>query len=96
MGISLYQDIKASLSAQWERILLTMQDLQDQFLSQEDPLEKEMATHFNILYWESPWTKESDGLQSMRSQKESDVTQWLNNNNIKSLIISQSSILMSF
>ena len=29
-------------------------------LIQEDPLEKEMATHSNILAWEIPWTKEPD------------------------------------
>ena len=37
-------------------------------LSQEDPLEKEMATHSLILAWEIPWTKEPGGLQSMGSQ----------------------------
>jgi len=31
-------------------------------LSQEDPLEKEMATHFNILLWRIPWTEEPAGL----------------------------------
>ena len=31
---------------------------------QEDPLEKEMATHSNILAWEIPWTEEPDGLHS--------------------------------
>ena len=36
---------------------------------QEDPLEKEMATHFNILAWENPWTDESGGLQSMGLQE---------------------------
>ena len=35
----------------------------------ENPLEKEMATHSNILAWEIPWTEESGGLQSMGSQK---------------------------
>ena len=35
----------------------------------EDPLEKEMATHSSILAWESPWTEEPDGLQSMGSQR---------------------------
>ena len=35
---------------------------------QEDPLEKEMATHSSILAWRIPWTEESGGLQSMRSQ----------------------------
>ena len=34
-------------------------------LGREDPLEKEMATHFSILSWEIPWTKEPGGLQSM-------------------------------
>ena len=29
-----------------------------QFLGQEDPLEKEMATHFSILAWKIPWTEE--------------------------------------
>ena len=34
-------------------------------LGQEDPLEKEMATHSNILAWRIPWTAEPGGLQSM-------------------------------
>ena len=29
-----------------------------QFLGEEDPLEKEMATHSSILAWEIPWTEE--------------------------------------
>ena len=44
-----------------------------QFLSWEDPLEKEMATHSSILAQETPWTEEPGGLQSMRSQ-EPDMT----------------------
>ena len=36
-------------------------------LGQEDPLEKEMATHSTILTWRIPWTEEHDGLQSMGS-----------------------------
>ena len=40
-----------------------------QFLSWEDPLEKEMATHSNILAWEIPWTEEPSGLQFMGSQQ---------------------------
>ena len=40
-----------------------------QFLSWEDPLEKEMATHSSILAWEIPWTEEPGGPQSMGSQK---------------------------
>ena len=38
-------------------------------LGQEDPLEKEMATHSRILAWKIPWTEESGRLQSMRSQR---------------------------
>ena len=38
-------------------------------LGQEDPLEKEMATHYSILAWEIPWTEESGRLQSMGLQR---------------------------
>ena len=38
-------------------------------LSQEDPLEKEMATHSSILAWEIPWKVELGGLESMGSQR---------------------------
>ena len=38
-------------------------------LGQEDPLEKAMATHSSILFWRTPWTEESGGLQSMGSQR---------------------------
>ena len=31
---------------------------------QEDPMEYEMATHFNIFAWRIPWTEEPGGLQS--------------------------------
>ena len=40
-----------------------------QSLGQEDPLEKEVVTHSNILAWEIPWTEEPGGLQAMGSQK---------------------------
>ena len=46
-----------------------MQQTQIQSLGQEDPLEKEMATHFSILAWEIPWIEEPDRLHSMGSQK---------------------------
>ena len=38
-------------------------------LSQEDLLEKSMATHSSILAWSIPWTEEALGLQSMGLQK---------------------------
>ena len=37
-------------------------------LGQDDPLEKEMATHSGILAWRIPWTEEPGGLQSAESQ----------------------------
>ena len=40
-----------------------------QSLGQEDPLEKEMATHSSILAWSIPWTEEPDRIQSMGSQR---------------------------
>ena len=36
---------------------------------QEDPMEKEIATHSSILAWEIPWTEEPGRLESMWSQK---------------------------
>ena len=38
-------------------------------LGQEDPLEKEMATHSSILDWRIPWAEEPGGLQSTGSQR---------------------------
>ena len=35
----------------------------------EDPLEKEMATHFSIIAWRIPWTEEPGGLQSTGLQR---------------------------
>ena len=46
-----------------------MQETQVQPLVQEDPLEKEMATHSSILAWDIPWMEESGGLQSMGLQR---------------------------
>ena len=54
--------------------ILAMQETWVQFLGQEDPLEKEMATHSSIFAWRIPWTEEPGGLQSMGSQ-ESDTTE---------------------
>ena len=49
--------------------LPTKQETQVQFLGQEDPPEKEMATHPCILFWEIPGTEELGGLQSLGSQR---------------------------
>ena len=40
-----------------------------QSLSEEDPLEEEMATYSSILAQKTPWTEEPAGLQSMGSQR---------------------------
>ena len=54
--------------------LPAMQETGVQSLGQEDPLKKEMATHFSILAWEIQWTEEpGGGLQSTGSQ-ESDMS----------------------
>ena len=49
-----------------------MQETQVRCLGQEDPLEKEMATHCSILAWKIPWTEESGGY-SPWGLKESDM-----------------------
>ena len=38
-------------------------------LGQQDPLEREMATHSSILAWRTPWPEEPGGLQSMGAQR---------------------------
>ena len=57
------------------------QEIRVQSLDQEDPLEKEMASHFSTLAWKTPWTEEPGRLQSMGWQKSctrlSDFTKYL-------------------
>ena len=67
----------ASLIAQLVKNLPAMQETRVQSLGQEDPLEKEMATHSSILAWRIPWAEEPGRLQSTGSQ-ESDTTLRLN------------------
>ena len=55
--------------AQRLKCLPAMRETWVQSLGQEDPLEKEMATHSKILAWRIPWTEEPSGLQSTGSQK---------------------------
>ena len=59
----------ASLLAQLIKNLPAMQETQVRFLSREDPLEKEMATHSSIATWRIPWTEEPGELQSTGSQE---------------------------
>ena len=44
-------------------------ETQVQSLGQKDLLEKEMATHFSILAWTTPWMVEPGRLQSIGSQR---------------------------
>ena len=46
-----------------------MQEMCVQSLGQEDPLEKEMATHSSVLTWRVPGTVEPGGLPSMGSHR---------------------------
>ena len=63
----------ASLVAQSVKNLPAMQETRVRSLGQEDPTEKEMATHSSILAWKMPWMEKPGGFQSMGSQ-ESDMT----------------------
>ena len=59
----------ASLVAQMVNYLPAMRKTQVRSLGWEDALEKEMATHSNILAWRIPWTEEPGGLQSTGLQR---------------------------
>ena len=59
----------ASLLAQRLKCLPGMQETQLRSLGREDPLEKEMATHYSTPAWKIPWTEEPGGLQSMGMQR---------------------------
>ena len=61
--------LRASLVAKRLKRLPAMQETQVRSLGQEDPLEKEMATHSSILAWRIPWMEELGRLQSMGSQR---------------------------
>ena len=52
----------ASLAAQMVKNLPAMWEAQVRSLGREDPLEKRMATHSNILVWRIPWTERRGGL----------------------------------
>ena len=52
-----------SLVAQRVKRLLALRETWVQSLGWEDPLEKEMATHSNILAWKIPWMEKPGRLQ---------------------------------
>ena len=49
--------------------MLEIQEMWVQSLGREDPLKKEMATHFSILAWEIPQTEEPSWVQSVKSHR---------------------------
>ena len=55
--------------AQKVKNLPAMWETRVQSLGWEDSLEKDMATHSNILAWTIPWMEEPGGLQSVGSQR---------------------------
>ena len=66
------QACNSSQVVQWKRIHLPMQETQETWvrsLGQEDPLEKEIATHSSVLAWRIPLPEEPGGLQSMVLQR---------------------------
>ena len=65
LGLVLFMQNKA----QMVKNLLAMQETRVQSLGQEDPLEKEIATHSSILAQEIPQTEEPGGVQVLGSQR---------------------------
>ena len=59
-----------------------MQGMQVQSLDREDPLEKEVATHYSILAWEIPWTEEL-GSYSPWDHKESRLSKWAHTHTVE-------------
>ena len=68
--------LRASLVAQMVKHLPTMQETRVQSLGQDDPLEREMATHSSVPAWKIPWTEEPGRLLSIGLQKS---WTWLSN-----------------
>ena len=65
-----FYGLLSSPVAQMVKNLPAMQESPVQFLGQEDPLEKELATHYSTLVCRIPWTEEPGRLQSMGSQSQ--------------------------
>ena len=55
-----------------------------------------MATHSSILAWEIPWSEKPGGLQSMGSQKKSDMTQRLKNNKMSGIVFAKIQLMIHF
>ena len=66
--------LRTSLMAQTVKNVPTMQKTQVQSLGREDTLEKEMASHFSILAWRIPWTKDPGRLQTRGLQSQTQLS----------------------
>ena len=64
-----------------------MQETWVQSLGWEDPLEKEMATHSNILAWKIPWTEEPGRLLPVNGVAESDTTERLHFTSLQTMML---------
>ena len=64
-----HEILEIFLLAQMVKNLPAMQVTWVQSLSQENPLEKGVATHSSILDWKIPWTEEPGGLQFIGPQR---------------------------
>ena len=67
--ISILYTLRVSLVVQRVKRLPEMWEIRVQSPDQEDPLEKEIATHSSILAWKIPWTEEPGRLQAMGSPR---------------------------
>ena len=69
LHLSIVKAYICNLVAHMVKRLSTMQEIWVQSLSQEDPLEKAVATHSSTLAWKISWTEEPGRLQSTGSQR---------------------------
>ena len=68
ISLSFCYQCRVSLVAQMVKNLPVIQETRS--LSQEDPLEKKVATPCSILAWRIPWTEAPGGLQSTGLQSQ--------------------------
>ena len=74
----IFQGYETSLVAQMVKHLLTMRETRVWYLGWEDPLEKEMATHYSTLAWKMPWTEEHGSLHTVHGVAKSKTRlEWL-------------------
>ena len=67
-----------SLVAQMVKSLPAMWETRVQFVGWKDPLEKEMATRSSTLAWKIPWMEKPGRLQSMGSQRQTELSDFTN------------------